>query len=46
MAMNPMQRRARNSFLVGFLVALIIMALVVAFLLFQIKNIKEARDAL
>ena len=46
MAMNPMQRRARNSFLVGFLVALIIMALVVAFLLFQIKNIKEAKEAL
>lgn len=43
MAMNPMQRRARNSFLVGFLVALIIMAVVVFILLFQIKTIKEAK---
>lgn len=44
MAMNPMQRRARNSFLVGFLVALIIMAVVVFILLFQIKSIKEAKE--
>lgn len=44
MAMNPMQRRARNSFLVGFLVALIIMAVVVFVLLFQIKTIKEAKE--
>ena len=43
MAMNPMQRRARNSFLVGFLVALIIMAVVVFVLLFQIKSIKDAK---
>ena len=44
MAMNPMKRRARNSFLVGFLVALIIMAVVVFILLFQIKSIKEAKE--
>ncbi len=44
MAMNPMQRRARNSFLVGFLVALIIMAVIVFILLFQIKSIKEAKE--
>lgn len=46
MAMNPMQRRARNSFLIGFLVALIIMALVVLFLLQRIKSINEAKEAL
>lgn len=46
MAMNPMQRRARNSFLIGFLVALIIMALVVFFLLQRIKSINEAKEAL
>lgn len=46
MAMNPMQRRARNSFLIGFLVALIIMAVVVFLLLYQIKSIKEAKAKL
>ena len=42
MAVNPMQRRARNSFLIGFLVALIIMALVVVFLLTRIKALNDA----
>ncbi len=46
MAMNPMQRRARNSFLIGFLVSLIIMALVVLALLFRIKSINDAKEAL
>ena len=46
MAMNPMQRRARNSFLIGFLVSLIIMAIVVIFLLMKIKSINEAKEAL
>lgn len=46
MAMNPMQRRARNSFLIGFLVSLIIMALVVLFLLYRIKSINDAKEAL
>ena len=41
MAMNPMQRRARNSFLIGFLLALVIMALVVIFLLNQMKGLKN-----
>ena len=44
MAMNPMQRRARNSFLIGFLVALVIMAVVVFILLYQIKEIKAAKE--
>lgn len=46
MAMNPMQRRARNSFLVGFLVALIIMAIVVVILLYKIKTVTAEKDAL
>ena len=33
MAMNPMQRRARNAGLIGFLVGLILMGVVVIFLL-------------
>lgn len=46
MAMNPMQRRARNSFLIGFLVALIVMAIVVVLLLQKMKSINEAKEAL
>lgn len=46
MAMNPMQRRARNSFLMGFLVALIIMALVVFGLLQRIKKQNDEMEAL
>lgn len=41
MAMNPMQRRARNSFLIGFLLALVVMALVVLLLMRQIKEKDE-----
>lgn len=46
MAMNPMQRRARNSFLIGFLIALIVMTFVVISLLMKIKTINEAKEAL
>ena len=46
MATNPMQRRARNSFLVGFLLALIIMALVVMLLMYKIKNLNDEKTAL
>ena len=41
MAMNPMQRRAKNSFLIGFLVALIIMAVVVILLVYKIQGVTE-----
>lgn len=41
MAVNPMQRRARLSFLIGFLVALILMGAVAAFLLLQVKSTKS-----
>ena len=46
MAVNPMQRKARNSFLIGFLVSLIIMAVVVLLLLNRIKALNEAKEAL
>lgn len=41
MATNPMQRRSRQSFLVGFLVALVIMALIVIFLFMKISSLNE-----
>ena len=46
MPMNPMQRRARNSFLLGFLLALVIMAVVVIGLLQKIKSLNDAKEAL
>ena len=46
MPINPMQRRARNSFLIGFLIALIIMAIVVAVLLKKIETTNEALENL
>lgn len=41
MATNPMQRRARNSFLAGMLITLIIAILVVAALFYKIMNLNE-----
>ena len=41
MAMNPMQRKIRNSFLFGFLVAVIISSVVVALLYMIVKGLKE-----
>ena len=46
MAVNPMQRRARNSFLIGFLVALIIMAMVVLGLVVRMRKVNEELVAL
>lgn len=46
MAMNPMQRRARNSFLIGFLISLIIMAVVVVLLLYKIQGLNEEFESL
>ena len=46
MALNPMQRRARNSFFIGCLVSLILMSLVVLVLLKQMKSLNEAKEAL
>ena len=41
MASNPMQRKARNSFLLGVLVSLILGGAVIALLIIQLKNYKE-----
>ncbi len=46
MAMNPMQRRARNSFFIGVLLTLIIMSFVVIALSMRIKTINEEKEAL
>ena len=48
MAVNPMQRKARQSFLLGMLLMLVIAAIVVALLFMQIMNMKaenEKREA-
>lgn len=41
MATNPMQRKARNSFLAGMLITLIVAVLVAAFLVYQIMGKQE-----
>ena len=46
MAINPMQRRARNSFIQGALLALLIMLIVVLLLVREIKSINDAKEAL
>lgn len=45
MATNPMQRKARNSFLLGMLLMLLIAALVVGLLLMQLKNYQDKEKA-
>lgn len=42
MATNPMQRKARNSFLLGMLTMLIISGIIIALLFIQLTNIKKA----
>ena len=46
MASNPIQRRSRQSFLVGFLLALIIMAVVVVLLFMKINSLNEEVEEL
>lgn len=41
---NPMQREARNSFILGILVAVVIMGIVVALLLVQLMQLKQAEN--
>ena len=41
MATNPMQRKARNSFLLGMLLMLVIAALIIGILVMQIINLKR-----
>lgn len=44
MATNPMQKKARTSFILGMLITFVIMAMIVAVLLVQLKNIKEEEN--
>ena len=41
MATNPMQRKARNSFLLGMLLTLVITGIIIALLFLQLKNYRE-----
>lgn len=41
MATNPMQRKARNSFLLGVLCTLVLAGVIIALLVLQLKNYKE-----
>ena len=41
MAMNPMQRKAKNFFLLGILITLLIKELIIAFLIFQLSNLNK-----
>lgn len=41
MAMNPMQRKIRNSFLFGFLIAVIVAAIIIGFLFMKIKGLNS-----
>lgn len=45
MAINPMQRKARNSFLLGMLLMLVIAGAIVALLILQLKNYKDKEKA-
>ena len=46
MATNPMQRKARNSFLLGMLVMLLIAGVIIAFLFIQLMNMnRQQREA-
>ena len=46
MASNPMQRKARNSFLLGMLVMLLIAGVIIAFLFIQLMNMnRQQREA-
>lgn len=43
---NPMQRRSNNAFLLGFLIATLLMAIVVGFLIYKMTGIKDEKEAL
>ena len=44
MASNPMQRKARNSFLLGVFITMIIAAIVIAFLLYMMYKQKTENE--
>ena len=41
MAMNPMQRKANNSFLLGILITLLITGIIIAFLIYQVSQLNK-----
>lgn len=46
MASNPMQRKARNSFLAGVLITTLILGCVIGFLMFQMYSDKKEQEAI
>lgn len=46
MVSNPMQRKARTSFLLGMFLAIVIMGAVVGYLLYLIKGYKDEQDSI
>lgn len=44
MAMNPMQRKANNSFLLGILITLLITGVIIAFLILQISKLNSEME--
>ena len=46
MAMNPMQRKARNSFLLGAIITLLITSVIIAFLFLQVTKLNQEADEL
>ena len=45
MAMNPMQRKANNSFLLGIVITLLITGAIIGFLIYQISNLNKKLKA-
>lgn len=46
MAMNPMQKKARTSFLLGMFITLIITGIIITFLILQLSKIKEEQNSI
>lgn len=44
MAVNPMQRKANNSFLLGVLITLLITGIIIAFLILQVSKLNKERQ--
>ena len=44
MAMNPMQRKANNSFLLGILITLLITGAIIAFLIYQVSSLNKEME--
>lgn len=44
MAMNPMQRKANNSFLLGVVITILITGAIIAFLIFQLANLNKEME--